>query len=93
MSWRSLDFDFTGAMFDGGDFSHAVFCGRQVDFRLAVFSGGHVGFGGAKFSGGRVGFSGAQFSGSEVDFVDARDWSVPPEFPWTGTPPAGVKLP
>ena len=30
---------------------------------------------------------------SKVDFSNARDWSVPPAFPWTDTPPSGVKLP
>jgi len=28
-----------------------------------------------------------------VNFSDARDWSFPPEFSWTGAPPPGVKLP
>jgi hypothetical protein len=32
-------------------------------------------------------------SGATVDFSDASDWSYPPAFPWTGTPPPGVKLP
>jgi hypothetical protein len=45
------------------------------------------------FSGGRVTFNRAQFSGGTVDFSDAADWSCPPAFPWTGTPPSGVKLP
>ena len=58
-----------------------------------MFSGGTVDFSGATFSGGTVGFSGARFSGGTVDFSDPGDWSVPPAFPWTGTPPSGVKLP
>jgi hypothetical protein len=32
VSWRSLDFDFTGAEFDGGDFSRAGFSGGEVSF-------------------------------------------------------------
>jgi len=32
VSWRSLDFDFTGVVFDGGDFSHAGFSGGEVSF-------------------------------------------------------------
>jgi hypothetical protein len=79
-SWPRMDFDFTGVVFDGGDFSGAV------------FSGG-VAFGDAQFSGGDVDFSDAQYSGGEVDFSDVRDWSVPPNFPWTDGPPPCVKLP
>ena len=153
VSWQGLNFDFTGAVFDGGDFSRArfsdgtvsfrgaKFSDRAVTFMMARFSGGHVWFSdaefcagtvsfdfaefsgstvsftGAEFSGGlvlfrratfsgaRVYFSGARsladgaavagarFSGGTVDFSDPKDWSVPPVFPWTGTPPPGVKLP
>jgi hypothetical protein len=80
-SWQGLDFDFTGVVFDGGDFTRAEFSGGTVSFPGAVFSGGTVDFGGAVFSGG------------EVDFSRAGDWSTPPAFPWTDTPPPGVKLP
>ena len=98
---------FSGAQFSGGtvnfhdaqfsgstvDFSGAQFSGSTVDFSGAQFSGGTVDFSGAQFSGGTVDFSGAQFSGGTVDFSRARDWSLPPAFPWTNTPPSGVKLP
>jgi hypothetical protein len=50
-------------------------------------------FGGAEFSGGEVYFRGADFSGGKVDFSRVGDWSTPPTFPWTDTPPPGVKLP
>jgi hypothetical protein len=162
-SWQGLNFDFTGAVFDGGDFSFvefsggtvsfwhaefsgglailfdgANFSGGEVDFTGAKFSGevsfdgakfsgatvlfdganfsggtvhfrerrvewadlggaefsgGTVSFRGAKFSGGDVKFDLAQFSGGMVDFSDPGDWSFPPSFPWTDTPPPGVKLP
>ena len=46
-----------------------------------------------EFSGGTVGFRDAEFSGGTVNFSGPRDWSCPPEFPWTDTPPPGVKLP
>jgi len=52
--WQGLDFDFTGVVFDSGDFTGAV------------FSGGTVSFGNARFSGSTVLFTGAQFSGGEV---------------------------
>lgn len=84
-SWQGLNFDFTGAVFDGGDFSfaefsggtvsfwHAEFPGREVIlFDSANFSGGEVDFTGAHFSGGAVSFDGAQFSGGEVYFTSAR---------------------
>ena len=57
VSWQGLNFDFTGVVFDGGDFSGARFSGGIVLFTGAVFSGGKVSFGGAVFSGGAVGFA------------------------------------
>src|SRR5262249_52161012 len=36
-SWRGLDFDFTGVVFDGGDFSDAEFSGGEVSFAGARF--------------------------------------------------------
>jgi Pentapeptide repeats (9 copies) len=86
--------NFSSAHFSGGtvDFGSAGFSGGQVSFDGAEFSGGEVSFG-ARFSGGEVSFGGAVFSGSEVDFTNPGDWSVPPAFPWTDTPPTGVKLP
>ncbi len=71
-SWQGLDFDFTGVVFDGGNFRNAEFSGGRVDFRNAEFSGGKVDFGGAEFSGGSVSFDGAKFSGGKVDFMQAR---------------------
>ena len=87
--------DFSESQFSGGkvDFLGARFSGGTVSFRAARFSGGKVNFSGARFSGGLVSFRSALFSGGEVDFSNARDWSVPPAFPWTDMPPSGVKLP
>jgi hypothetical protein len=100
--------DFGGAEFSGGEvyFSRAEFSGGLVSFSIATFSdggevsfvgarfsGGAVSFDGAKFSGGQLDFKSAEFYGGEVDFSGAADWSFPPKFPWTGTPPQGVKLP
>ena len=83
-----------GAKFSGGmvHFIGAEFSGGTVSFG-AEFSGGTVSFGGARFSGSKVWFSTAKFSGGEVDFSRVDDWSFPPAFPWTDTPPPGVKLP
>lgn len=141
VSWQGLNFDFTGVVFDGGDFSDAQFSGGMVDFgraqfsgnevsfsnaqfsggrvyfrdarffggtvdfsdaefsgsevyfSRAQFSGGEVYFGGAEFSGGKINFDGADFVGGTVDFSKVDNWSSPPEFPWTDTPPSGVTLP
>ena len=83
VSWQGLNFDFTGATFDGGDFSganfsssradfdKAVFSGGEVDFSEVVFSGSTVTFGDTVFSGGMVYFNKATFSGGTVDFGDA----------------------
>ena len=84
VSWQGLKFDFTGVVFDGGDFrgakfsdgvavfDGAEFSGGTVRFNRAKFSGGEVIFRGAKFSGGRVCFDGAEFSGGTVSFRDTE---------------------
>jgi uncharacterized protein YjbI with pentapeptide repeats len=81
--WQGLNFDFTGVVFDGGDFTDArfsggivlftdaVFSGARVSFRSAVFSGVGVSFDSAVFSGGWVGFDSAVFSGGELGFDSA----------------------
>lgn len=68
VSWCGKDFDFTGVIFDGGNFLQARFSGGQVDFSEAKFSGATVSFGGAEFSGSTVGFGSAEFSGGQVNF-------------------------
>jgi hypothetical protein len=81
VSWQGLNFDFTGVVFDGGDFNQAGFSGGTVNFtgaefsRDAVvffheagFSGGTVNFTGAVFPGGLVFFNEAGFFGGTVDF-------------------------
>ena len=70
--WQGKDFDFTGVVFDGGDFSGAVFSAGTVNFGGAEFSGGMVDFGGAQFSGGTVNVSNTVFSGGGVDFGGAQ---------------------
>ena len=71
-SWQGLNFDFTGVVFDGGDFSEAQFSGGLVDFSGAQFSVNRIGFNRAEFSGATVFFTGAQFSGGRVDFSRAQ---------------------
>ena len=44
VSWQGLNFDFTGVVFDGGDFTAARFSGGIVLLDDAVFSGGLVSF-------------------------------------------------
>ena len=86
--------DFSG-QFSGGkvDFGGVEFSGGTVSFMGAEFSGGTVDFSFAKFSGNKVNFINTRFSGGQVDFSRASDWSFPPIFPWTNTPPLGVKVP
>jgi uncharacterized protein YjbI with pentapeptide repeats len=43
MSWQGLNLDFTGVVFDGGDFSKSIFSSKsKVKFTDVVFSGGTV---------------------------------------------------
>jgi hypothetical protein len=75
------------------NFGGAIFSAGKVVFSLAQFSGGEVNFLNARFAGSEVSFDGAGFSGCTVDFSQVANWSSPPAFPWTDTPPPGVKLP
>jgi uncharacterized protein YjbI with pentapeptide repeats len=83
VSWSDLDLDFTGAFFDYGDFTWAVFAGTvdfrgaefasgTVDFRGAEFASGTIDFTHARFTGGTVDFSGAEFTGGNINFTHAR---------------------
>jgi uncharacterized protein YjbI with pentapeptide repeats len=68
VSWQGLNFDFTGAVFDGGNFAATRFSGGIVLFTEAEFSSALVGFDLAEFSGALVFFDGAKFSGGTVSF-------------------------
>jgi uncharacterized protein YjbI with pentapeptide repeats len=70
--WRGLDFDFAGAVLDGGEFTGAQFTDGAVSFRGVQFSSGTISFSGAQFSGGTASFRHARFSGGEVDFSDSE---------------------
>ena len=72
VSWCGLNFDFAGAVFDGGDFSGAKFSSGTVNFAGAEFAGGTVNFAGAEFAGGTINFAGAEFSGARVNFFLAK---------------------
>ncbi|WP_075872717.1 pentapeptide repeat-containing protein [Kocuria sp. CNJ-770] len=71
VSWSELDFDFTGATFDYGDFSLAVFAG-QVSFQRAQFVGEEISFAGAKFTSGKISFMNTEFIGDAVLFINAE---------------------
>ncbi|WP_431981378.1 pentapeptide repeat-containing protein [Streptomyces qinglanensis] len=82
-SWQGYDFDFTGAVLDGGSLDHAEFSGGTVSFDDAVFRGtvvlngarfcgSTVNFTGARFADGTTTFNGARFSGGRVSFDGAR---------------------
>lgn len=77
-NWRGHNFDFSGAVFDGGDLDEAVFAGKTVSFAAAQFTGGVLHLERARFL-ARVSFRDAQFAGGTVDLRDA-DFAVPPEF-------------
>jgi Pentapeptide repeats (9 copies) len=72
VSWQGLNFDFSGVVFDGGDFNGAVFSGDTVNFGNAKFSSGMINFGDAEFSGQTAYFGGAEFSGGTVSFWGAK---------------------
>ena len=71
-SWQGLNLDFTGVIFDGGDFSFAEFRGGQVYFNNAKFCSGQVSFVGAEFCGAQVDFYTTEFCGGLVYFGSAK---------------------
>ncbi|MFI6150558.1 pentapeptide repeat-containing protein [Streptomyces sp. NPDC051109] len=71
LTWQGHDFDFTGVVFDGGDFAGAVFSHGMVSFKGAVFASGEVTFAEAVFASGKITFDNATFPGAEVNFGDA----------------------
>ena len=70
--WRGLSLDFTGAVFDGGNFKGAEFTGGEVSFADAQFTGGEGSFARARFADGEVSFARAQFTGGQVSFARAQ---------------------
>lgn len=68
-SWRGYDFDLSGAVFDGGDFSGAQFTDGNFSFRKANFRSGNMSFVAAKLSGRNVDFQGAMFAHGSVNFL------------------------
>lgn len=74
-SWSVLDLDFTGVVFDSGDFTDARFKRGRVSFDRAQFVyGDRVSFNDAQFGEGcHVSFYDAQFGeGCQVSFYDAQ---------------------
>lgn len=70
-TWRGLDFDFTGAVFDGAfSFAGATFSGSQVSFQEATFVGPDFDFDRVVFAQPPVNFRRATFLG-DVRFRDA----------------------
>lgn len=70
-SWQGHNFDFSGATFDGGDFSSAIFSSGKVSFKGAVFAAGMINLRYTVFSGGTVSFNDAVFAAGTVDFSSA----------------------
>jgi hypothetical protein len=104
-TWRGHDFDFTGAVFDGGDFTGATFtdAGRvtfadatitgRLSFAAVTFAGGVVSFDRARFAGGSVSFEGARFVGGVVDLSGIDRGSTVELWPAGVQVPRGLRLP
>ncbi|MFF0207807.1 pentapeptide repeat-containing protein [Streptomyces althioticus] len=71
-SWRGIDLDFTGVVFDGGDFTRSVFKNSRVIFTDATFLSGRVGFQSVECENCIVDFDRARFRGAEVEFSHLR---------------------
>ncbi|WP_327001887.1 pentapeptide repeat-containing protein [Dactylosporangium sp. NBC_01737] len=90
-NWRDHNFDFTGAVFDGGDLDEAIFTGRRVSFQAARFIGGVLHLERARFL-ATVSFADAQFGGGTVDLRGA-EFAMPPVFSHPADqPPPGLLL-
>jgi hypothetical protein len=84
VSWSSLDFDLTQAVFnrntrfDGATFAGkstrfdgATFAGKSTSFDRATFAGESTSFDGATFAGEFTSFAGATFAGRYTGFIGA----------------------
>ncbi|MEV6526975.1 hypothetical protein AB0M43_34105 [Longispora sp. NPDC051575] len=71
VSWDGHDFDFTEAVFDGGELHHLTLTGGRLTMRGARFVTGRTSFVGTLFAGADVDFTGAVFSGGKVVLDDA----------------------
>ncbi|MFF1566917.1 pentapeptide repeat-containing protein [Streptomyces sp. NPDC058293] len=71
-TWCGLDLDFTGAVFDDGDWRNSTFSGGTVNFSNSTFSGGTVDFSNSTFSGGTVRFCGSTYSSGMVLFGGSK---------------------
>ena len=69
--WEDLEFDFTGAVFDGADFSDARVHRGSMIFDGVEFASGTVSFHGAEFSESTLNFQGARFTGGTLSFAEA----------------------
>ncbi|WP_343450072.1 hypothetical protein [Micromonospora oryzae] len=106
-SWRGHDFDFTGAVLDGGDFTGATFTGGgtvtfadatiacRLSFDRCTFAAGTVSFDGARFPGGGISLDGVRFSGGVLDLsgLDEAYAQVAVDLWPAGPAPAGLRLP
>jgi hypothetical protein len=70
--WRGKDYNFSRAVFDGGNFGGARFTGGRVNFRGATFAGGHVNLIETRFTDAHVSFIDTRFTGGVVYFSEAR---------------------
>ncbi|WP_017582009.1 pentapeptide repeat-containing protein [Nocardiopsis valliformis] len=70
--WRGKNYDFSQAVFDGGNFAGARFTGGRVNFRGATFAGGHVNLIETRFTDAQVSFIDTRFTGGVVYFSEAR---------------------
>ncbi|MGW0368581.1 pentapeptide repeat-containing protein [Streptomyces coeruleorubidus] len=64
--WKGYDFDFSGATFDGGDLSQAVFEGGLVSFRGAKFVAGDFHFNHCLISSCYINLTEAEFVGGRI---------------------------
>jgi hypothetical protein len=74
--WRGKNFDFTGAVFDGGDFIGCHFTGGKVSFSETLFiPGSSFSFEQCHFSGATVSFRNCTFAGKSIDFTNIKSKS------------------
>ncbi|PSL57128.1 hypothetical protein B0I31_102105 [Saccharothrix carnea] len=65
-SWIGYDLDFTGAVFDGGDFTSCHFSDCRLDFTNTKFVAGQTLFHSAKFTNVHLEFENATFQGGDL---------------------------
>lgn len=68
-NWNGFDFDFTGAVFDAGEFNGSDFTGVTMNFNRARFQSGDFSFNQVRFNESRITFNNVELVNANLTFA------------------------